>query len=85
MNNQEVLKTIHTLEQHSIMDIQDTLAELEFGNIIEAKELPAEFGQIVYVKNEEGREFYIGLGGFGFVEIIREGSLDGKIVLAYTE
>ena len=80
MTDKELFGNVKDLREDSIYDIMEVLEKIGAVDITRVKSLTCSTGKILYVRDRMGKEYYIGLGYFGFVEIVREGAFDGKIV-----
>ena len=64
----------------------------EICNIAEIKQVkrlakisPNSEGEAIEITDNTGEKYYIGIGAYGFIEIIREHSIDGKIIFVPIE
>ena len=80
MTDKELFLNVKDLREDSVYDIMEVLEKIGAADLTRVKSLTCSTGKILYVKDQMGKEYYIGLGYFGFVEIVREGAFDGKIV-----
>lgn len=86
MSNREILEKIQELKPTSISDILEVLERLGVAQIAEADFHPTARGQaVVIIKDLSQHEYYFGLSAYGFVEIVRDGSVFGEIVYAPIE
>lgn len=63
--------------------LESTFITSEILNIKEIKEikfLPSKNGYTIEVKSKDEKTYYMGISEFGYVEVVREKTIDGKIV-----
>ena len=63
----------------------DRLAKLGVPELVSAETVPDAWGTSLRVTDAGGQVYYLGFGGFGYLEIIRKDSIDGEVVFAYIE
>lgn len=80
MSNREVLEQTEGLAPESIADILETAEKVGIGAITQAQISLGQVGKILEVANSSGSMYYFGLSEYGFVEIVRAGTLFGEIL-----
>lgn len=80
MPSKEVLEKIDDLSAGNISSIKEALEILKIDELSAAQVFPGRDGKTIEVQDVSGHKYYIGLSGYGFVEIIRSGLPTGKIV-----
>ncbi len=80
MLSKEVLTRLDNLSAESISSILDILDNLRVFELLEAKVFPGRAGKTIEVKDISEQKYYIGLSEYGYVEIVRRDSPNGKIV-----
>ena len=80
MTGKEVLQSTGALSEDSIIDILEVLGFVGAGEPVSAAVFPNEYCMNVLIRDPDGREYCVGLGAYGFVEIVREGSPSGRIL-----
>jgi len=76
----EKLLKLDGLLEESIDEIIEVLNKLECQEIVDAKILPSKIGTTIEINGANDKTFFIGLGEYGYVEIVRGDSIDGSIV-----
>ncbi|MDO4759659.1 MAG: hypothetical protein Q4A30_02700 [Candidatus Saccharibacteria bacterium] len=80
MLNKEVLTKLDDLSAESMSSILEALDSLRVSELLEAQVFPGRAGKTIAVKDISGKNYYIGLSEYGFVEIVRSDSTTGEIV-----
>lgn len=79
MNN-EKFDSILGLKKGIIDEIIKELTDLGVTQIDEVTEIESKIGKTIKIITNNKKEYYIGLSSYGFLEVIREDSKNGKIV-----
>jgi formyltetrahydrofolate synthetase len=81
VNNDEINKNVSLKDINTILDdIISTCNLIKIERIASIKFLSCNCGYTVELKNSENKCFYIGISEYGYVEIVREDSLSGKVI-----
>lgn len=83
--NAEVFSKIENLSMDTIDEIMEELDSLGVTDIREVEQLPSNVGTTIHIITNIGKHYYLGVGEYGFLEIIREDSMTGKIVFVPIE
>lgn len=81
----ELFSNISNLSADTIDEIIEELDSLGVTGISKVVELPSRVGLTIQITTNTGKEYYAGIGEYGFLEIIREDSITGRIVFVPIE
>ncbi len=81
----ELLMNKGGLEEDSAYGTVEQLQELGVSPLLTVEVVSKKRGLTLRVVDEEGTTYYLGYGGMGYLEIIRLGTTDGKILYAPEE
>lgn len=76
----EVFEVVPELTTGTKKEIIDELNRIGVGKISYVEYVPSKTGMTLKVVSDFGKEYYVGISTYGFLEIIREDSKVGKIV-----
>lgn len=76
----ELFENVPELTTGTKKEIIDELYRLGVDKISYVEHIPGKIGMSLKIVSESGKEYYIGISSYGFLEIIREDSKNGKIV-----
>lgn len=76
------MENVHNIQfiNDALANIFDVAAEIKTPKIMGVKFLQGNIGYTAELKCDQNKKYYFGLSEYGFVEIVREDSEDGKIV-----
>ncbi|MBR0208940.1 MAG: hypothetical protein IJQ43_08585 [Oscillospiraceae bacterium] len=80
--NVKLLMKAGDLDRDSAEGSVELLGELGVGELKKAEKLESRFGTTLRVTDRDGRVFYLGYGGLGYLEIVRKDAPDGEILYA---
>lgn len=83
--NAEIFSKIESLSMDTIDEIIEELESLGVKGICDVEQLPSNVGTTIHIITNIGKDYYLGIGEYGFLEIIREDSMTGKIVFVPIE
>ena len=78
----ELLMETGKLDRDSAEGSLEVLRELGAAPLRDAEKLGSQYGTALRVTDRDGRVFYLGYGGLGYLEIVRKGAPDGEILYA---
>ena len=81
----ELLMNKGGLEEDSAYGTVEQLQELGVPSLLTVEVVSKKRGLTLRVVDEDGTTYYLGYGGMGYLEIIRLGTTDGKILYAPEE
>ena len=70
------------LDSDSAEGTMDTLADLGISSLNKVKKISSRDGVTLRVIDSRGDIYYLGYGEFGYLEIVRKDSKDGKLLYA---
>lgn len=70
------------IDRDSAEGTMETLTELGVPSIAKAELVSNHRGVVLQVSDAEDHVYYLGYGGFGYLEIVRRDSADGEILYA---
>lgn len=76
----DIFESVLDLKDRTKTEIIDELSRLGVKQIGVVEKVPGKIGTTLKMMSETGKVYYVGISSYGFLEIIREDSVWGKIV-----
>lgn len=81
----QLIMSAGSLDLDSAQGTMETLNDLSISSIKEVKQVSNHSSMVLKIIDSKNDIYYLGFGGFGYLEIVRKGSLDGEIIYAPME